>query len=949
MVNGLVEGRGSGRWPKRYLSSLLMAAVLVLAACSSPPKDSPTPAAPTGFIQITVSGPSGDASILVTGPDDYSETVTASTTLEKLAPGDYTLEAAPAGGMFVVGERTLELLVASNEISKASFEYARAFDFTAATEASSLSLGGATELAATLGGLHPDLDGLDVALTAPAGWDLLPAGPWEGSTAGTISTVATDTAATFGPHEFVFTVTGNLHGQALQQAVTLSVDLAPVVTNTTDDATAPQQGSLRYLIENPRVQGQTITFDPEAAVGSQIVIELQEALVVEQSLSIVGFADPATRVRLTHASGVVTRLLDVRPPNPTEDLYEVTLSSLEFVNGAAPVGEGGGAIRSHANLTVTNSLFTSNWADHGGAIFVAEGGLTATGSSFELNDAVNDGGAVYADNLTRVELRDSTFEENYARNGGAVMVGNGNPLPADRAQALIVGSGFYENLANDGGALRNSGDATIETSHFVVNESTLYGGAISVAGGSLTATNVGFDENKAATRGGAVYAYNATSIELLNSTFTNNQAFNGGAVMTGAGTNTLPADRADVLIENSTFEDNIATGGAGAFLNHAIATVRDSRFERNEATSGGGAIRNHYKMVMETTQVVDNEAGEYGGILSDGIMEMSDSDVINNRALTGDGGGIYSGWAGGNFRLDGSDLKSLTIVNSRVTGNRAAGNGGGIYSVQILEITDSTVADNTAGGVGNADGGGGGGGVFALAPAQGVTPPQNADNRRGETIITGSTFSGNEALAGNGGAIVVDVEIGALEPIFTMTNSTVAYNTAEWNAGGLWLSSQDSGIGAVGVESTIVFSTIVGNESTRGYGGGVGTRYGDLLMWGSIIANNVMLNPGASPSVTDVYRHSGGASSHGYIWITSDPVGSLNLHPTDVAGLPTTLGELADNGGPTQTIMPTDTQLGNVPLANCKDVFDDTLTTDQRGSPRPGSNGMCYRGAVEPN
>lgn len=120
-------------------------------------------------------------------------------------------------------------------------------------------------------------------------------------------------------------------------------------------------------------------------------------------------------------------------------------------------------------------------------------------------------------------------------------------------------------------------------------------------------------------------------------------------------------------------------------------------------------------------------------------------------------------------------------------------------------------------------------------------------------------------------------------------------------------------------------------------------------MWGSILADNVMHNSGASPSVTDLYMYSGGADSDGYNWITADPQGGFNTEPSDVVGQPAVLAALADNGGPTQTMMPTDPQLGNVPLGNCIGTNSSILDTDQRGSPRPGTDGECFRGSVEPN
>src|SRR5690606_28414567 len=142
----------------------------------------------------------------------------------------------------------------------------------------------------------------------------------------------------------------------------------------------------------------------------------------------------------------------------------------------------------------------------------------------------------------------------------------------------------------------------------------------------------------------------------------------------------------------------------------------------NVATSGGG-IRNHYRMTMEDdTVVLKNEADRYGGVLNDGILVVRDSLIDGNAATGGDGGGVYSGWAGGDHRVDGQDVKALTIVDSRVVNNHATGDGGGVYCVQLLEIVGSTFAGNTAGG--------NGGGVYSRS-----VELSDQDNRRGTALI----------------------------------------------------------------------------------------------------------------------------------------------------------------------------------------------------------------------
>ena len=75
--------------------SLLMSVLvlLILAGCA-------TTVAPTGSLKITITGLDGeDASISVTGPGDYSTTLTLTqgTTLSDLTPGSYSVKAKTAG------------------------------------------------------------------------------------------------------------------------------------------------------------------------------------------------------------------------------------------------------------------------------------------------------------------------------------------------------------------------------------------------------------------------------------------------------------------------------------------------------------------------------------------------------------------------------------------------------------------------------------------------------------------------------------------------------------------------------------------------------------------------------------------------------------------------------------------------------------------------------------
>ncbi|MCS7295597.1 MAG: hypothetical protein NZ761_09405, partial [Dehalococcoidia bacterium] len=71
---------------------------------------------------------------------------------------------------------------------------------------------------------------------------------------------------------------------------------------------------------------------------------------------------------------------------------------------------------------------------------------------------------------------------------------------------------------------------------------------------------------------------------------------------------------------------------------------------------------------------------------------------------------------------------------------------------------------------------------------------------------------------------------------------------------------------------------------------------------------------------------------------------------TVVPTLRSTLGPLANNGGPTRTHLPLPSSpaIGAVPTGQCTDWAGTPVTEDQRGQPRPfPTSGLCDAGAVE--
>lgn len=123
-----------------------------------------------------------------------------------------------------------------------------------------------------------------------------------------------------------------------------------------------------------------------------------------------------------------------------------------------------------------------------------------------------------------------------------------------------------------------------------------------------------------------------------------------------------------------------------------------------------------------------------GGILSDGRLTLTACTVSGNVASTG--GGIYLSFLG---------TGPLALIDSRVTGNRASNNGGGIHinSVFTTTLSGSTVAENQSA----QDGGG----IF---------------NNGSVLEITSTEISDNEA-AGDGGGVTNARPVVTVDPEMT--------------------------------------------------------------------------------------------------------------------------------------------------------------------------------------
>ncbi len=370
------------------------------------------------------------------------------------------------------------------------------------------------------------------------------------------------------------------------------------------------------------------------------------------------------------------------------------------------------------------------------------------------------------------------------------------------------------------------------------------GGAIYVRDAVLHAIDVTFRNNASSTpgpdvAGGAIYAIGSLDVTVVGSTFDTNSGANGGA---------LGLLQSDGRLVNDLFQNNKANGTGGNYVGGAAAGCAGVA----EANQGGAG-------------------GNGGAVAIDGGSDLSQtvcgSTFLNNSA---------NEFGGALFRTVDGTPQATTFDRSLFQGN-AAKTGGALYvqNSKPLVITASTFAANTAAGAGAAD--------------------LVSDRLQ----MTNSTFAGNVATKGVGGAI-----------------SLSAPDAAGW----------------------IRNATFSGNKSTGGPGYFSAAIFGtpNFPVDNTVFANNVTADTG-SPMQCGFTPATGASDVQ---WPQKRVAGGLNdnLCVNAVRFVDPQLGALAANGGPTPTIAPPATSPLRQSGTNCP-------ATDQRGVAR--NTAQCTIGAVE--
>jgi predicted outer membrane repeat protein len=219
----------------------------------------------------------------------------------------------------------------------------------------------------------------------------------------------------------------------------------------------------------------------------------------------------------------------------------------------------------------------------------------------------------------------------------------------------------------------------------------------------------------------------------------NSQLYNGGSLRSlTSGTLSLT----DMSIKDSSTTGDDAHGG-GAFVTGGLSLVRcliTGNSTLGRFAFGGGLHATHGLEIIASTISGNSGSGSlsHGGGVCSGLTNVEDSVISGNSA--GNGGGLFG--------------VQLTIVRSTISGNTSIVRAGGVWAYYEVNVESSTVSGNSTKGFG--------GGIYAR-----------------KAKISDSTISGNSAgpISGFGGGM----RVGNVSVI----RSSIVYNRAGGRGGAI--------------------------------------------------------------------------------------------------------------------------------------------------------------------
>ena len=592
----------------------------------------------------------------------------------------------------------------------------------------------------------------------------------------------------------------------------------------------------------------------------------------------------------------------------TASMY-LDISGVTIENGRTAASGGGIANSSGGTLTVTDSTLSGNNAGYFGGGIYNSGGTTNVDDSTLSDNGGNAGGAIFTQEGP-TNVNDSTLSGNHASGFGGGIYNSGG----SGGTVNVTGSTLSGNSAIDGGGgIDNAG--TMNVGATIVANSTSGDDCYS-DGGTFNDEGYNIDDDSSCgfTATGSVNS--STTLDASLGALQNN----GGPTQTIAPNAASPSPAVGVIPPSTTLPvvgqvcpttDQRGLASAPG-VNCDIGAVQTASILYASAPSalGMGNCADPVDACTLPTALSEVNAGGIIELVTPGTSSVYSGGFNVATLGTSTGSPVtiepYAGVT--NPTLDGGKTQTvLNVYSGRyldISGltiqNGSAIQGAGISNEGTLSVTDSTLSGNSSNG---------GGGIW----------------NGGTTTVTDSTLSGNSSTFLGGGIW----NSGTL----SVTDSTLSDNIAASQGGGIY---NDSGT----VSVTITDSTVAGNSASQG--GGIYNDGGTVNVGATIVANSEgPLGGDCSGTITD----------EGY---NIDSDGTCNFTGTgsisDSTILDASLGALQNNGGPTNTILPTSTSPAAdvIPTGTTLSGVSVCPRTDQTGTAGPVSPLTdCTIGAVD--
>ncbi len=301
-----------------------------------------------------------------------------------------------------------------------------------------------------------------------------------------------------------------------------------------------------------------------AKIGETEYETLDEAIAAAAAASTADSAVTVTLLRDIQLSKIVNIPANANIVITDNGSTRTVTRSAGFNTGRAVMFD----ILDNAKLTLTGKLvFDGNKANYtangNAAIIVLKGGAN---SSLTVSGGV-------------------TFQNNTSSGAGGLLRIESGKLTVDGA--VFQGQNTINNSA---GAINliSTVPATIKNASFLNNTVSAGGAAIMVQNGaSATVTDCVFDGNQAGADGGAIVVVSGGKLTADNCQFENNKTTGNGGVLNASG-----KSKGDIVVKNSTFNNNSANkGGAATVATGFHLSLENCTMSGNKANSEGDDIR----------------------------------------------------------------------------------------------------------------------------------------------------------------------------------------------------------------------------------------------------------------------------------------------------------------------------------------------------------------------